>query len=80
MVKSTFYFNNGQTASNMKGLIKVLSTSGDEIYNYHVNADRNDFYNWIKEGLNHPEVAEAIKGASDREHLIKKLKCIVKAK
>ena len=73
---SVFYFNNGETADSVKSLTKVLETLDEDTFNYHCNADKNDFFNWLSTGLNDAKAAAAIKNVKARKTMVAKLKQI----
>jgi hypothetical protein len=73
---STFYFCNGATTDSPKGLVEVLGQIDDEVFKYHCNNDKNDFYNWLND-LD-PKVAKQIKSVKTRSGMMTKLKKLVK--
>jgi hypothetical protein len=44
-----FWVNNGGTLKNLDELAVALKELSDEQYNFHVNAGKNDFSNWVKD-------------------------------
>lgn len=46
-----FWVNNGPALRNLKDLSDALKVMGEESYAYHVNADKNDFANWVLNAL-----------------------------
>ncbi len=69
-----FYFNNGETAEDIPGLVRVLKGIDEATFKYHLNKDKNDFLNWIKTGLGRTDIADDIKKVKTRKGLIKRLK------
>jgi hypothetical protein len=76
---SVFYFNNGATADSIQGLIKVLESLDENTFTYHCNESKNDFYNWIKDGLLQEKTANLIKNIKTKKGTITKLKRSLRA-
>jgi hypothetical protein len=55
-----FYVCNGEILKNLEELGKALKRIDDMAYEYHVNAERNDFSNWIKDILGDDKLAKDI--------------------
>ncbi len=70
---SVFYFSNGATADSISSLAKILEQVDDDTFSYHCNNEKNDFYNWISDGLGEKALASKIKRIKTRKGLIKKL-------
>jgi len=64
-----FYFVNGHRAKNVKELAEVMDRLEQEVFDYHVNENRNDFYNWVKDVFNDLELAEKLLGVTGPKHL-----------
>jgi hypothetical protein len=64
-----FYFVNGERVKNVKELAEIMDRLEQEVFDYHVNAEKNDFYNWIKDVFNDVELAEKIMGVTGPKHL-----------
>ncbi|MCB9359172.1 hypothetical protein H6503_04535 [Candidatus Woesearchaeota archaeon] len=77
--KYHFYLNDGRRLKDIYELIEAFDSMSDEVFRYHVNEDKNDFYNWIKEVMNDDHLAKEIHAVEDRvEAQLKLLKHIVK--
>jgi hypothetical protein len=76
---SIFYFNNGATADSVQSLIKVLESLDENTFKYHCNNEKNDFYNWIKDGLMQEKTATLIKNIKTKKGTITKLKRSLRA-
>ena len=68
-----FVFCNGRTAQTIPAMKKELKKLSAEEFSFHVNNDKNDFYNWINDCIN-PSVAETIKDLKDRKEILAALK------
>ncbi len=60
--KRTFYLQGGKTINTLKGFAKELVGMPKEIYEHHVNNDKNDFSAWIKHSLGNESLAKRIDG------------------
>ncbi|MCK5084819.1 MAG: hypothetical protein KAQ64_04155 [Candidatus Pacebacteria bacterium] len=49
--ESCFWINNGPVLKNLNDLKKSLLTMSKETFSCHVNKEKNDFADWIKEVL-----------------------------
>lgn len=71
MAKSNFDYKltlkNGKTLSKLGDLHKALKTMTDSVYEYHVNDNRNDFYNWVKDVFQDHKLAEDLLECSTKE-------------
>ena len=48
MIKiSTFYFCNGATTDSAAGLLETLQHVDEEVFRYHCNKEKNDFFTWL---------------------------------
>ena len=43
-----FYLNDGRILRNMEDLRNALNNMTEELYSYHVNSEKNDFSNWVR--------------------------------
>ncbi|RME31047.1 hypothetical protein D6789_03920 [Candidatus Woesearchaeota archaeon] len=64
-----FYFVNGQRVKNVKELAEVMDHIEHDVFNYHVNEHRNDFYNWVANVFEDLELAEKLLGVTGPKHL-----------
>ena len=55
-----FYVCNGEILKNLEELGKALKRMDDTAYEYHVNAERNDFSTWIKDIVGDDKLAKDI--------------------
>lgn len=69
-----FYFNNGLIASNLRELYNILSIISDDVFYYHVNSEKNDFANWIRDVLKNYGLADKIYGLKTRSEILSVLK------
>jgi len=64
-----FYFVNGHRVKNVKELAEIMDQIEQEVFDYHVNLEKNDFYNWVKHVFNDVELAEKLVGVTGPKHL-----------
>lgn|SRR3989338_604714 len=82
--KPEFYFRliNGKKIKNPFGLINALDRMPDEVFYHHVNPQRNDFSNWIRDIFKQKKLADEMSKAQSRDgtqlillkFIVKKLK------
>jgi hypothetical protein len=69
-----FILQNGEILKNLKELKDSLYYMSDEVFNYHVNREKNDFYNWAKDVFGFNFLAQRIRNVKNKKELLKKLK------
>ena len=55
-----FYVNNGMTIRNLDELAVALELMDVEVFEYHVNTEKNDFSNWVKDIINEEGLAKEL--------------------
>lgn len=65
-----FVLCNGSTIKDYKELAAILETVGDDVFYYHVTAERNDFANWINDVFGEQELAEKIRHSKSRHEMM----------
>ncbi|HLD04957.1 MAG TPA: DUF5752 family protein [Candidatus Nanoarchaeia archaeon] len=68
-----FFLCNGEVLSDVHELMERLKTMDDDVFKYHVNAERNDFANWIRDVFEDKKLAREIARIKIKENLAKKL-------
>ena len=68
-IKPGYYFMlcSGGIIKNVKELALTLDYLSDEEFNHHVNHERNDFSNWIKDVFKEKELAEHLAATQDKK-------------
>jgi len=69
-----FWVHDGPVLKSVKELYDYLPSMSDDIFNYHVNGERNDFSNWIKDVVGDKQLANDICKCKNRNSAIRKLK------
>ncbi len=67
------YFNlaNGQVLKDLTELKNALKTMDENTFSHHVNENRNDFANWVKDVIKDENLAEQISHARTKEDILK---------
>lgn len=55
-----FFTADGRTISDLLELADALDEISDEVFFHHVNEQKNDFSNWIREVMDEPKLADEI--------------------
>lgn len=61
-----FLVHDGTIIKSVLELVDVLEFMDDATFYYHVNNTRNDFYNWIKDVFEEPEIAARLLSTTDK--------------
>ena len=69
----SFWLCTGAQLRSLKELSKVLQEISDDVFRYHVNRDKNDFENWIRDVIHHKELAREISRIKTKETLSRKI-------
>ena len=56
----------GMTFRDLKELAAGLATMSDDVFDHHVNQEKNDFYNWVRDVIEDIELANALLRAASR--------------
>ncbi len=68
-----FWAKNGVTIKNLDELHIALKMMDEDSYKHHVNSERNDFVNWLRDVVNDDFLAKEMLKARNRESAIKKV-------
>jgi hypothetical protein len=58
--ENKFYTVDGQSLVILQDLVNYLLICDEDLYAYHVNDTKNDFANWVREVLVHPDLSESM--------------------
>jgi hypothetical protein len=72
-VDNRFFVCNGEILSNLHQLPDALKRMDDNVYNYHVNAEKNDFANWIETTIKDKDLSFVVKKAKDKSDMARKV-------
>lgn len=66
-----FRCGNGCILHNMKELANELKSMSDETYAFHVNAEKNDFVNWVRDIIKDDVLVKDLRRASNWMQAVK---------
>jgi len=72
-IDNSFRLCSGKTLKNLKDLKRYVKEMPDEVYNYHVTGDKNDFAFWLKNCLELGQLAKSLNGVKTKRNFIKKI-------
>ena len=58
--EKVFWLRDGRTLKNITEMLNALKKMDDGLFKYHVNEQKNDFANWIKDIFKQVELAQKI--------------------
>jgi hypothetical protein len=61
-----FYCCDGKVFADLQELSEGLATMSDEVFAYHVNAEKNDFCNWVRGVIKDETLAADLAAATNR--------------
>lgn len=68
-----FFLHGGGTLTTLDELFAELQTMDRHVYDHHVNEERNDFANWVRDVMGDRFLAKNIELSKDRDQLLKHL-------
>lgn len=68
---SSFWINNGPILKNIKDLADALANMSEELFAYHVNAEKNDFAVWAENVLKDETLAKNLAKSKSLKAAIK---------
>ena len=68
-----FWVNNGPILRNLDDLATALEYIDDVTYSHHVNKEKNDFSNWIKDIIGDELLAKEISKSRSKDFALKKV-------
>jgi hypothetical protein len=68
-----FYVSDGTVIKNLQELPDALRNMSPDTFASHVNTEKNDFYNWVKEVFEHTSLARNIKNVKRKENMAKRV-------
>ena len=69
----SFWLCTNQKLFSLKELAAALNGINDDMFRYHVNRDKNDFENWIRDIIQDKELAREISRIKTKETLNRKI-------
>lgn len=68
-----FWVNNGPVLKNLEELANFLPEMSEDTFRHHVNSEKNDFSNWVKDIIGDQKLADNLLSSSTRESALKKV-------
>jgi len=62
-----FILANGKPVKHVAELAEVLEDLEDHVFDQHVDENKNDFHNWVKDVFNDIELAKKMLGIKDKQ-------------
>ena len=59
-----FFCKDGRVLRNLGELRDALGTMSDELFSYHVNKEKNDFMNWVRDVVKDEALAKQLSKAN----------------
>ncbi|MFQ5475073.1 MAG: hypothetical protein ACE5DM_04520 [Candidatus Nanoarchaeia archaeon] len=76
--EQAFHLADGQKVNNLHELATAFGSMHDDVFNHHVNDEKNDFSSWVSVIIKEGNLAEELKKTKDRkEHHRKLLRHVV---
>ncbi len=72
--EKVFWLCDGRALKNLDELANVLENIDDNVWNYHVNAGKNDFANWIENVFGCKSLGSAIRKVKNPKTAAKKIR------
>lgn len=76
--EKAFYMANGRVITRLSELPEIIENTDEQTFSYHVNAEKNDFANWIRDVFNSKPLANKISTKRNRTEMVKVLKSELK--
>ena len=70
----SFWCNDGRIFRNMRDLSAGLASMSVRTFAYHLNAEKNDFSNWLKDSVGDENLAEDLEDPISRREAAKTVK------
>ena len=61
-----FWVNNGPILKNVEELANTLPGISDDIFQHHVNSEKNDFSNWIRDVVGDQKLANDLLSSKNK--------------
>ncbi len=78
--ENLFWVCDGKVLKNLQELKVALENMNDDSYRYHVNQEKNDFANWIKDIFGEEKLAQQLRKARSRQEATKQVQKVLAGK
>lgn len=69
-----FWVNNGPILKNLDELANAMPDINDDTFYNHVNSEKNDFSNWIRDVIGDQALAKDLLSSQDKHSALRKIK------
>lgn len=73
-----FWCNDGKVYKSLADLANGLKNISSEAFSHHVNAEKNDFHNWVRDVFQDPKLAKDLKIARNNKWMASKVESRLK--
>ncbi len=71
---NVFWLCDGRVLKNSVELADALETMNGDVYSYHVNNEKNDFFNWVRDVIADKKLAILLQKAKTKEIAAKEVR------
>ena len=64
-----FWLRDGRAVKNLNELAEALRTMSDDVFRHHVNSEKNDFYNWVRDVFKDSVLAARMRNARTQQKM-----------
>lgn len=69
-----FWVSNGPILKNIEELANVLPDMAEDTFRHHVNSDKNDFSNWVRDVIGDQKLANDLLSSKNRDSTLNKVR------
>ena len=69
-----FWVNNGPIIKNMEELANFMPEISDDAFKHHVNSEKNDFSNWVRDVIGDAKLANELVSSKNKDSTLKKIR------
>ena len=73
-----FWFNNGRITKNIYEFLSAVESCTKEVFQYHVNSEKNDFARWVFDILGDDVLSKRLTGELDQKKAALKIRKRIK--
>ena len=67
--EESFQAVHGEEFTSLVGMFVALQNMEDHVFDSHVNEEKNDFANWVEHCIQDEELAQRLRGKTDKEEM-----------
>lgn len=73
-----FWFNSGRIAKNIYEFLSSVESCPEEVFEYHVNGEKNDFARWVYDILGDDVLSKRLTGETNQKKMALKIRKRIK--